>query len=110
MLARRFAIFVVAYFISTGVLSFCAEQILAMGVNEAGEDLAGGKRRVGKASIKKLEIGANPFDVCRGNRLAGRSDRLLSIGTDADDLREHRIVVDADLVAFAIARFDANRV
>ncbi len=79
-------------------------------VNETGRDLAGCKRRVGKAGIQEFEVAADPFDLRRGNRLTSGRNRLLPIDTEADNLREHRVIVDADLIALAIAGLDTDRV
>ena len=77
---------------------------------EGGRRQAGPKRRVPHEPAQEGQGGDDAFDLDRGERVAETVERLVARLAVGDQLRDHRVVAGADLVAFLDACVDADAV
>ena len=75
---------------------------------ERGRHAAGAHRGMDDEPAKKREVRRHAGDLGLGERLAESLERLVPRRAARDQLRDHRVVGGADLVALLDARVDAN--
>ena len=78
-------------------------------LNQGRVELGMGKRVGGQDTAQELHIGGQPDDVGLGQGRIESCQGLFSIGAMHDQLGDHRVVIGADLVAFAHPIVKAHR-
>src|SRR5215471_17788677 len=84
------------------------EQRVVMALDEAGIDLAGGEGRMCGQRLEESDIVRKPGDFHAAQRRDQPAARLLPVGVPDDQLRQHGVVVDADLVLRPDATIDPD--
>src|SRR5262245_38825766 len=81
---------------------------LALGVEEAGVEIAADEAGMFEQPDQKGQVGFDPEDGKFAQRLDRAAARRLSTVTRGNQLRNHRVVVNGDLVALRHARVDSD--
>ena len=94
-----------------GIARFCGGDLagrLQLALEQARVDVAGQDFGMAHDIPEETRIRAHPLDVRLVQRGAQPCERGAAVGPPHDDLGEHRVVVDADLVSGLEAAVDAN--
>ena len=83
------------------------EEGVELAVDEPGVDVAGPKSGIRDQPRQKRDVGRDPCDLESAERTGEAIERHRAIVTMRDDLRDHRVVVGSDGIAFAHAAVDA---